>query len=349
MDYQNHYKNIIFKKDLFSDYKIKYKKINNNEVIKIFRKITLSKSRNINVFIPKINTATNSVNFIIHCGKKKFYLKRESEKKEKLIEKENRFKALRKLKENNLLILPIKKYRKFLKSNQDIWTIYEYFDGEHFSGKKNQIKNVSKFISKISIMFEKLSFEEKSFKYFLPKENKIINYYMKDLNLRKNILNGRNEKIFFNYFFTEWERLKQIKKKFKNLKKTFCHFDMHPHNIMFKNNKIKIIDLASIKFMPLEIAIAFSGLKLCRQTIYNNKFKNYKEVGLKFVNSLNSNLTTKLDKNLNVSDLASVEIMRRICIILTYNYFNDRSLNFILPVLMSNLIEAKLIFNKIKF
>ena len=49
MDYQNHYKNIIFKKDLFSDHKIKYKKINNNEVIKIFRKITLSKSRNINV------------------------------------------------------------------------------------------------------------------------------------------------------------------------------------------------------------------------------------------------------------------------------------------------------------
>ena len=349
VDYQNHFKNKIFKNDLFSNHKINYKKIHNAEVIKIFRKITLLKNENLNIFVTKNNTATNSVNFIIQHGKKKFYLKKESINKEKLIDKVNRFYALSKLRKNNHLILPIKKYNNFLQTNDSIWSIYKYFDGELFSGKKNQIKIVAKFISKISILIKKLYVDEKSFTYFTSEENKLVNKYLKKSNLRKKIFTGVNEKIFFNFFFNEWKRLQKKKKEFNNLKKTFCHFDMHPHNIMIKDHKIKIIDLASIKFMPLEIALAFSGLKLCRQTIYKNKNKNYTEVGLKFVKSLNSSLTKKLNKSLNISDLASIEIMRRICIIFTFNYLGDKSLNFILPTLMSNLIEAKLIFNEISF
>ncbi len=349
VDYQNHYKNIIFKEDLFSNHKITYKKIYNNEVIKIFRKITLSNQDNINIFVPKNNTATNSVNFIICKGKKKFYLKKESKKKEKLVDKLKRFEALSKLKKNNYIILPIEKYKKFLEIEDNIWSIYEYFDGELFSGKKNQIKTVAKFISKISKLFNTLSINKTSFQYFTSKENNIVNNYIKNLNLIEKIFTKNKKKKLFKYFFYEWERLRKNKRKLKLLKKTFCHFDMHPHNIMVKNNKLKIIDLASVKYMPLEIAISFSGLKLCRQTIHKKKERNFKKIGLKFVKALDSNLRKKLDNNFTISDLASIEIMRRICIILTFNYNGDKSLNFILPTLMSNLIEAKLIFNDTKF
>jgi hypothetical protein len=348
VDYQNHYKDIIFKKDLFSNHKITYKKIYNHEVVKIFKKITSLNHENINIFISKNDTATNSVNFIIDKDKKKFFLKKEKKKKEKLVNKISRFQALRKLKKNNYLILPTKKYNKFLETEDSIWSLYKYFDGELFSGKKNQIKLVAKFISKISKLFIKLNINKTGFEYFTSKENNIVNKYIKNFDLLKKTFAKNSEKKF-KYFFCEWEKLKKNKKKFNSLKKTFCHFDMHPHNIMIKHNKLKIIDLASIKYMPLEIAIAFSGLKLCRQTIHKNKYKNFKKIGFEFTKSLDKNLRKKLNKNFLISDLASIEIMRRISIILNFNHCGDKSLNYILPTLMSNLIEAKLIFDKSKF
>jgi len=352
VDYQNQYKNIVFKKDLFSNSNIIYKIKSGLIPDKVLKEYNFLNSRVIKIYIPKNNTATNSTNFLICEGKNKYYLKKESIKKEDIKEKTHRFEQLKKINKNNSLVLPVKKKRKFFRLGNNIWSIYKFFDGGLFSGKKNELKIVTKSISKALLLFDNIRVKKKSFRYFTNDANNIVNNYKINSETFKKILNNKNNKnnkVLINYFFYQWTRLKKIKKKFNNLKKVFCHFDLHPHNIMIKNKKVKIIDLASIKYMPLEIAIAFSGLKLCRQTIYKKKTKNFSSIGLDFIKSLDTNFKKNLNKKIYVSDLANIEIMRRICIILKYNLNGDKSLNYILPTLMSNLIESDIIFNGSKF
>ena len=62
------------------------------------------------------------------------------------------------------------------------------------------------------------------------------------------------------------------------------HYDLHPHNLLFRGDRISaIIDYDSILYMPIGYAIAFSSLKLCRQHLVLNKPKDSKKIGEKFM------------------------------------------------------------------
>ena len=224
VDYQNQYKNIIFKKDLFSSSNIIYKKKSGLIPDKILKEYNFLDLKKIKIYIPKNNTATNSTNFLIIEGKNKYYLKKESIKKEEIKEKIRRFEQLKKINKNNSLVLPVEKNRKFFRLNNNIWSIYKFFNGGLFSGEKNEIKIVAKSISRVLLIFNNIKVKKKSFKYFTNKENNIVNKYKINSQIFRKILNmknDKNKKILFNYFFCEWVRLKKIKKKFNNLKKYF--------------------------------------------------------------------------------------------------------------------------------
>ena len=351
VDYQNQFKKFIFKKDIFSNSKNIYKRKKNlkiEEILKFFGKYSKLQSK---IYVPKNNVSKNSSNFLVIFKKKKFLLKKESIKKETLNEKIIRFNEFKKIKRKRSFIFPLGRNKKILNKDDYIWSLYNFFDGDLFSGKKNQLKIVSKKSSEIQTEVKNLKLKRKSFNYFTKEECKIVKKYENNTKLWNDVLGKKNKinYLYLKYFLSEWNNLKKLNMKIKKLKKQICHFDLHPHNIMIKKNKIKIIDLTSLKFMPIEIGIAFSGVKLCRQTYNNNKNKIPIELGKIFINNLDKKLKKKLNKSIFVNDFANIEILRRICVILKNNFYGNKSYNFILPALLSNIVESKIIFKNMHY
>ena len=101
--------------------------------------------------------------------------------------------------------------------------------------------------------------------------------------------------------------------------------------------------------MPVGYALSYSFLKILRQHFSNYKIKkNYIFLVNTFIKKMNNKLKLKLNKKI-IYDLAMSEILRRIVIILKRNiYLNDQSLNYIMPVLINNMIECKILFNEKK-
>ena len=350
--YQNQIKKFIFKKDIFSKSSITLKKINKSELKEELNFFKSFLSDKLQLYIPKNSSATNSKNFVIKCKNKSYLLKKESKHKENIIFKKKRLRELKKI-ENKPFFIPLEtSWDKLYSKNSYIWSLYKYFEGKHFSGKKKELIFISKNFSKINDQFQKLKIKKKSYKYFNEKDCKVVSKYEKNYRLWSQVLKIKNKKmkyIFYDYFLNEWNRIKHFKFDLNNLKKSYCHYDLHPHNIMINKNIIKIVDLNSLTFMPLEFSTAFSALKLCRQTIYFNKVKNFKNIGIYFLKNLNKKYCSKLNNDNFIYDYANAEIMRRICIILNANLNKNKSLNYILPTLISNIIESKIIFKKMRF
>ncbi len=349
---ENRLKKFIFKKDIFSNPTINLKNINTINFKKQLKFFGFNSFDKIKLYIPINSSATNSKNFIIKFNEKFYLLKKESIKKEKFSNKKKRLKELTKIYKSSFFIPLASNYKNLYQKDNSIWSIYHYFEGKHFSGKKNELNNISKNYFKIQNKFKKIIIFKKSYDYFNNNDCEIVNKYKKNYKLWDKILNLKDKKLklsLYNYFLSEWNRIKLFKSEFRKLKKKYSHYDLHPHNIMIKGNKIKIIDLNSITYMPIEFSTAFSALKLCRQTIYLNNIKKYRVIGLKFLRNLEKKYCNKLNKKKYIYDFANTELMRRICIILKANLNEDKSMNHILPILISNIIESKLIFKNIKF
>ena len=123
--------------------------------------------------------------------------------------------------------------------------------------------------------------------------------------------------------------------------------DIHPHNIILKGNNVKgILDSSSIRFMPVGYSLAYGSLKLLRQYIYYNKVekKDFTYIAKKIIKMINSNLKTNFTLEI-FEDLAVTEVLRRILFIINSILVKrDDTLNHIMPLLVRNLVECKLIF-----
>ena len=64
-----------------------------------------------------------------------------------------------------------------------IWSLYNFFDGDLFSGKGNELKIVSKKSSDIQTQVKNLKIKRKSFNYFTKEECKIVKKYKNNQNL----------------------------------------------------------------------------------------------------------------------------------------------------------------------
>ena len=171
------------------------------------------------------------------------------------------------------------------------------------------------------------------------------------LKKKKEVFNVKfsNKKFKFHKFIPliifEWKRLKKKKNIFCG-KKQLSFWDIHPHNLITKENRIKgIIDLTGIKYMPIGYTLSYGLIKLLRQYFIKEKIKNnYHVVAKSYIKKINFQLGTKFNNEI-FYNLAVSEILRRILIIIEKNILKkDRSLNHIMPILLSNLIECKFIF-----
>ncbi|MDA1082642.1 MAG: phosphotransferase [Gemmatimonadetes bacterium] len=125
-----------------------------------------------------------------------------------------------------------------------------------------------------------------------------------------------------------------------------AHFDLHPHNLLMQDGVVAaVLDFEACGTMPVGYAMAFAGLKQGRQTVAaSGRVADASRVGAAFLDRFAAACPSAAGLT-RVADLAAVEVLRRICIILRLNFEQgETSWNKVLPVQLAHLVEARLLF-----
>jgi len=345
INFQNLYKRFIFKKDIFSKNRIYLKKVKiNHNLKKIIFKLGFKKKY---LLQKVISNDLNSKTYKISAYKKSYLIK---------IEKKNLnildvLYILKNEKFSKKIITPInlKEGKNYLLYKKSLITLYPYIEGKLYSGTKlelsSSINEIIRLFSKLSKINRYKNFNK--FNYFSKEEEKLIIILKK----KRKMFNVQfsNKKFEFQKFIPliifEWKRLKKRKNIYFG-KKQLSFWDIHPHNLITKENRIKgIIDLTGIKYMPIGYTLSYGLIKLLRQYFIKEKIKkNYHLFARSYIKKINFQLGTKFNNEI-FYDLAVSEVLRRILIIIKKNIFKkDKSFNHIMPILLSNLVECKFIF-----
>jgi len=261
----------------------------------------------------------------------------------------------------DLMGMPIESPLAFLNGEKIIffenyyWTVYPFIEGNYYSGSKNEFREVA--IITGSLFSNLKNLPNNLIPPFGPKhlsndDNSLINRIESMRDYWTEIF-GIEHAIYMNahwkFIKKTWQKLLLSNIDIEDL--TPSHFDLHPHNIICNNSKVVgLLDFESCKQFPCGVSLAFNALKQCKQHIvyYSGKilidpnlaFKEYK-------NNLASSFPEAIEYFDNFNMLSKVEIFRRLCIIFRLNIeSNIKNWNHILPVQISHLYEADLLFKK---
>ena len=343
----------LFEKDFFTSTKIYWRKknyINDSSLKKVF--LFLKKKNWGDISFVKKNSGLekNSSNYLLSVNKKKFILKKWK-------------KNLTKKKINSILdlIFWLRKKKKFFPNiniieNNSVfladsfyWTIFDYSEGNHFSGEIKEFKNLS---NSIGMLFSLLSKYPKKIDLgpkFYNKKSLFI--------LKKMKKNKKNWDCYFNkktssILKKSWSTLESIFlqnikiKKVPNFKQV-THFDLHPHNVIMKDKTVGcFLDFETCGVMNSGFGLAFSCLKICKQTIIYNKIQKKTILYKKFIKLISKHYPEieKLQKYFFY--FATSEVLRRILIIFEQNLeFKIKTWNKVLPIQLAHLEESKILFN----
>ena len=345
-----------FKKDIFSQKKISWNKnnlIEKEEIQKI--KFFLEKNNFGNLIYVKkrLGLESNSQNFKIKINNHTYLLKKWSmnlsTQEVNSIIRLNQ--DLSKIKSLVPKIVKVNGYKTF-KINNGCWTLYNFIDAGHYSGSKNEFSNLSLELGRFFKGLKKIHKKSKSpniFKYYDYNSKKTLLKIKKNKKNWKSMFGIKLAKIVSkNFKLIEDTYLLNSKKN--NLVKVnqFSHFDLHPHNILVKKEKvISFLDIESCKQMNAGYALAFCCLKICKQTISENKIKDLDTIK-KYVEIFRKKVS------LNYPDIdilfpyffyfSTSEVLRRILIIFNQNLKSINTWNKVLEIQIDHLKEAKILF-----
>lgn len=342
-----------FKKDFFLKSKISWsskinkKKYNSiNHIIK-----TYVTSLNCNIKQNK-GLELNSNNFKIKFKSNSFILKK-WRKKMKINEIKFILDLMIWLKKKRI---PVQNLRYFnngkylVKYKNEFWSLFDFVEGNHFSGNINELKNVAKDIGKLSNELKQYPIKKfsKNLKYFLFEDYKILKKMMqKNFDFKKKFgqANGKYIKTYLPHIISLFRKFKKI--KLNNQNKKIVHNDLHPHNIILKNNNVQaFLDLGSCKVVRGDYYIAYSALKLSKQTVLKSRKKDKKKKIIKhFLKSLNQNYSLNKDFKKNLYYYAVSEVLRRLIYIFKLSINNnDKKWNKIITIQLGHLEECKEFF-----
>ena len=129
----------------------------------------------------------------------------------------------------------------------------------------------------------------------------------------------------------------QIKNLIKNTYE-YAHFDIHPHNLLFKDGKLKsVIDLESIVNVSKILATSFGLFKISRKCFVK---KNINKV--EFHNLVNNHFNLE-----DVKAYTQIELCRRLLLIMKLHYVDGNNRwDFDLIKHFSGIKESNYIFSK---
>ncbi len=231
------------------------------------------------------------------------------------------------------------------------WSCYPYFSGNYFSGKGSEINNAALITAGLANTLANLPSElmpETGPKHLTDGDNETLMETDQKRDSWKSFFGTEYSEVLensWNNIMDDWARLKN--KRINTGPSMASHFDMHPHNLIFSGSEVSaILDFEACKVMPIGYAIAFAGLKQCRQAVsIRGDSNSANKIGKNYIQDISSKLQMENSWTENFSDLALAEIMRRICIILRLNLQGNKDWNKVLPVQIAHLYEAKALFD----
>jgi Ser/Thr protein kinase RdoA (MazF antagonist) len=232
------------------------------------------------------------------------------------------------------------------------WSCYPYFSGNYFSGKDYEISNAAQMTARLANTLSNLSAElipEAGPKHLTDEDNETLTSTDRKRDDWESFFGTEYAVMLENSWvdiMNVWARLK--KNRVNAGPSMAVHFDLHPHNLIFKGSEVSaILDFEACKVMPVGYAIAFAGLKQCRQAVsFCGDSSLANKIGKNYIQTISSNIEFENAWIENFSDLALAEIMRRICIILKLNLQGNKDWNKVLHVQIAHLYEAKALFEK---
>ena len=96
--------------------------------------------------------------------------------------------------------------------------------------------------------------------------------------------------------------------------------------------------------MNIGPAMSFAALKLCRQTVCISSPSKAKYISNLFVQELSKNLEGDKSWIDNIYEYAISEVLRRISIIFSLSFNDQKHWNKVLSIQVNHLIEAKMLF-----
>jgi len=239
------------------------------------------------------------------------------------------------------------------KVNQNYWSLFPYIKGDYFSGNNGQIDVIPKILGEF--YFKGLNIPKeltpvKGPSHLTDEDNCLLFKLNQE---RGNWTDILGEELAFllsenwNYIWNTWNKLRQ-----GNFLLGSCrpiHFDLHPHNLLVDKNEVTaILDFESFQVFRVGVAIAFNGLKQCRQYISlgDNISDSQKiEIGKKYMDDLVHSFPQASEFRDNFCELAQIEVLRRLCIILRLNFDSHSKVwNNVLPIQIDNLKECTKLF-----
>lgn len=231
------------------------------------------------------------------------------------------------------------------------WSLNEFVDGEYFSGSVAELQSLaSLFVKLVHVMND------------TPRQKGIQAWVCPSFDAQSDLLDEAAKReaewsfLFGNegasFFRSKWRELNQYWSALSNHPpdlswEGIMHFDLHPHNILCRDNEVAaLLDFESFWWGPVGVAIAFGGLKLCRQTVvYQGPLVSAATVGNQFIQILTENLQHLPISELKFSRLAQLEVFRRIFLIMDLNFHHGNSKwNHVLPIQINHLSEAEMLF-----
>lgn len=282
----------IFRPDNFSTSTVSFKEIKSdknffNEILKNYF-VNFKIIRIFQLDRPEINSQNYKIILELD-GKRTIYLLRQyrvlSDKKQ--IEFYLQF--LRSLYNQNL---PVSQPVVNLKNNflvvadKKIYSLFVFINGNYFVANKPSLASVAKSIARIHKRFNEVEsnyvggikkFSKKSYTYF----NKIRNYSKRDFESVFKIIENKKKKSSIDLALlasrdSVWRTLDEVGKlkKEKKLPSQIIHSDLHPHNILMKNNKVmSVLDFDAVRLSEQARDVAVAVLRFGRQFILNKNLK----------------------------------------------------------------------------
>jgi len=235
---------------------------------------------------------------------------------------------------------------------KDYWTLYGFIDANHYSGSNNEISNLAIEMGEFYKILKKVNKNKElknGLKYYdLKSKDTLIKISKNKKNLELIFGTKLGQQVRNNLKLIETIYLLNSKKN--NLPKAYqvAHFDLHPHNILVKNQKVvTFLDIESCTRMNAGYALAFSCLKICKQTIYEKKIKDLKKIKEQ-VEIFRSNISKSYPKINTLFPhffyFSTSEVLRRILIIFEQNLIGIKTWNKVLKIQIDHLSEANLLF-----
>jgi hypothetical protein len=233
----------------------------------------------------------------------------------------------------------------------DYWTVFPFVDGNYFAGTCNQLDSAADVCGRLMETLAHLPLP-----YMPAMGPEHLSDYDGSLLKRVGAASGRWDSMFgeqyasllSEYWSTltkEWAGLVALGPDAGPVQAV--HFDLHPHNILMNGNVVAaVLDFDSCKLMRVGYALAFAGLKQCRQVVANDvRGLDPAVVGRRYKDKLSSCLSTSSWSANQFGDLAISEVLRRVCLILKLNIEDgDKTWNHILPIQLAHVREARALF-----